>query len=135
MQGFEDVTVSWKGEDFTIPANRQLLLVAQIEDALAGGTGQQAISVLLRPEGPPYARIAMAFGAALRFGGASVTDDEIYLSMMEDLARDKADAVIAVQTSIMALLTIVSPPMGRALAGFAEKKSKAETPKVKKAKE
>jgi len=123
MHGFEDVTVSWKGDDYTIPANRQLMLVAKIEDALAGGTGQQAISVLLRPEGPPYARVAMAFGAALRFGGASVTDDDVYLSMMTELSEDRAEAVIAVQASIMALLTIVSPPMGKALAGYAEKKT------------
>lgn len=124
MQGFEDVTISWDGEDYVIPANRQLMLIAKMEDALAGGTGQQAISVLLRPEGPPYARVAMAFGAALRFGGAVVTDDEIYLKMMDDLAHDKAEAVIAVQGAIMALLSIVSPPMGKALSGMAEKKSK-----------
>lgn len=131
MQGFEDVTVSWAGEDYTIPANKQLLLVAKIEDALAGGSGQQAISVLLRPEGPPYARIAMAFGAALRFGGAVVSDDEIYLSMMDDIARDKAEGVIGVQTAIMALLTIVSPPMGRALSNFSEKKTPKRRPKTK----
>jgi len=131
MHGFEDVTISWDGEDYTIPANRQLMLVAQMEDALAGGTGHQAISILLRPEGPPYARMAMAFGAALRFGGAGVSDDEVYLSMMEGLADNKADAVVAVQGSIMALLSIISPPMGRALAGFSEKKTQVKKPKGK----
>lgn len=124
MQGFQDITIGWQGEEYNIPADRQLLLVARIEDALAGGTGEQAISVLLRPEGPPYARIAMAYGAALRFGGAGVSDDEIYLSMMDDLSRNKAEAVVKVQSAIMALLTIVSPPMGFALTEYTEKKTK-----------
>lgn len=126
MHGFEDVTITWQGDDYTIPANRQLMLVAKIEDALAGDTGEQAIGMLLRREGPPYARLAMAFGAALRFAGCEVEDDAIYLSMMQGLAESEGDAVAAVQGQIMALLTIVSPPMGRALTGFDEKKNLSE---------
>lgn len=123
MHGFEDVTLTWKGEDFTVPANRQLMLVAKIEDALAGDTGEQAIGMLLRREGPPYARLAMAFGAALRFAGCDVSDDDVYMSMMEGLSESKGDAVANVQGSIMALLAIVSPPMSAALTGMGQKKT------------
>ena len=122
MQGFEDVTISWKDVEYTIPANQQLMLVAKIEDALSGDTGKQAIGILLRPEGPPYARLAMAFGAALRYAGAEVEDQEVYLSMMNDLSKNKLDAVEQTQAAIMVMLSIVSPPMGRALSGAVKKK-------------
>lgn len=123
MQGFEEVTLTWKGEEYTVPADQQLMLVAKLEDALSGDTGEQAIGMLLRREGPPYARLAMAFGAALRFAGCHVADDAVYLNMMDGLSKNDADAVASTQGAIMALLSIVSPPMGRALSGYDEKKS------------
>jgi len=54
MHGFEDVTLHWHGQAYTIPANRQMMLIAKIEDALSGDTGQQATSILFRKEGPPH---------------------------------------------------------------------------------
>jgi hypothetical protein len=111
ITGFKDVTISWKGKSYTIPANEQMGLIKVIEEALSGDSGRQAVGVLLAPEGPPYARLASAFGAALRYGGSTVEDGEIYLSMMEDMADQKADVVVLVQSCIMALLSIISPPM------------------------
>ena len=119
MQGFEDVTLGWKGESFTIPANRQMGLVARVEDALSGDTGRQAIAILMQKDGPPYSRLAAAFGAALRYAGATVTDEEIYLSIMEDFTKSKADVVLKLQTVIVALLMVIAPPLGRAVSGRA----------------
>lgn len=130
MQGFDEVTLTWRGEDYIVPADRQLMLVAKIEDALSGDSGKQAIALLLRPEGPPYARLAQAFGAALRFAGCHVSDDEIYLSIMDGLAKSDASTITNTQAAIMALLSVVSPPMGRALSGFDEKKSQKKQPKA-----
>ena len=111
MQGFEDVTLSWQGQSYTVPANRQMMLIAKLEDALSGDSGQQALSVLFRKEGPPHTRLAAAFGAALRHAGASVTDEEVYLSIQRDLiAKSKADKTAAIQSAIYALLSIISPP-------------------------
>lgn len=126
MQGFEDVTLGWKGETFTIPANRQMGLVARIEDALSGDTGRQAISILMQKEGPPYSRLAAAFGAALRYAGANVTDEEIYVSIMEDFSKSQALVVAKLQAVIVALLMVIAPPLGRAVSapvsGDSEKK-------------
>lgn len=130
MQGFEDVTISWKGEDYTIPADRQLMLVAKIEDALSQDSGKQAISFLMRAEGPPYSRLAMAFGAALRYAGADVSDDEVYLSIQDDFAKSKNEVTMKVQGAVMALLMIVSPPMGMAIAKVTEKKSPKKKKKI-----
>ena len=111
MQGFDDVTLSWRGASFVVPANRQMMLIAKIEDALSGDSGQQALSVLFRREGPPYSRLAAAFGAALRHAGASVTDEEVYLSIQTDLiAKSKAEQTAAIQSCIISLLSIISPP-------------------------
>lgn len=123
MQGFEDVTFGWKGESFTVPANKMLMLVCKIEDALSGDAGQQALTVLMRPEGPPHARLARAYGAALRYAGASVTDDEVYLSMQSELAKGGAEGVVAMQSAIINLIAVVSPPLGSALLASGQKKS------------
>lgn len=122
MQGFDDVTLGWGDKTYTIPANRQMGLVARIEDALSGDTGRQAISVLMQKEGPPYSRLAAAFGAALRYGGASVTDEEIYLSIMDDFTKSRAQVAIKLQTVIVALLMVIAPPIGRSVSGPPEKK-------------
>lgn len=111
MRGFDDVTLAWQGVEYTIPANAQMMLIAKIEDALSGDSGQQALSVLFRREGPPYSRLAAAFGAALRHAGARVTDGEIYLSIQSDLVtKTNSQKTEAIQSCIMALLSIISPP-------------------------
>lgn len=124
MHGFEEVKLGWQGEEFAVPPERQLMLIAKIEDALAGSSGRQAVDILLQPSGPPMARLSQAYGAALRYAGASVSDDEVYLSIMEDFASGKADAAVKVQSAIVALLAIVAPPIARKMAE-AEKKPPA----------
>nr|WP_170540971.1 hypothetical protein [Ruegeria arenilitoris] len=117
MQGFEAVTLSWKGVSYTVPAERQLRLIAEIEDALADQSGAPAVMVLLRNGGPSHARLAGAFGAALRYAGANVTDDEVYLSIIEDLASGDPATAVKVQDSVLSLLAIVAPPIHRRITG------------------
>lgn len=126
MKGFEDVTIGWRGDTFTVPADRQLMLIAEIEDALTVGS-KTAMEVLLSPSGPGHAKLSMAYGAALRFAGADVSNDEIYLSIMNDLANRDVDAVVKVQSAVMALISIISPPIAFAISemGDDEKKSEA----------
>jgi len=128
MQGFDDVTFGWKGDEFTVPADKMLMLVCKIEDALAGDSGEQALTVLMRRQGPPHARLARAYGTALRYAGAVVGDDEIYLSLQEDLSKGSADGVAAIQSAVINLIAVVSPPLGSVLmsVGDGEKKSKAK---------
>lgn len=123
MKGFEPVTLSWAGESYTVPAENQLMLIATLEDALAGPSGEQAVSVLLRKGGPSFARLSGAYGAALRYAGADVSDDEVYLSIMDDMAKGGDEEVMGkVQNAVLGLLMIIAPPMGRAVAGLTPKK-------------
>lgn len=122
MIGFEPVTLSWKGAEYTVPADGQLLLIAKIEDALTGGRGGQAITVLMASGGPSYVRLSQAYGAALRHAGADVTDEEIYLSIMSDMAEAKADVAAKVQGAIMGLLAIIAPPVALAISQGSDKK-------------
>ena len=118
MEGFEPVTLRWGGKDFVVPANKTLMLIARIEDALGGANGDQAIDVLLnRAGGPPHSRMAAAFGAALRYAGAMVTDEEIYLDMHRDIAAGERDQIaVKVNMMVLGLLSIISPPTSKALA-------------------
>ena len=134
MHGFDDVTLGWKGEEYTVPANQMLMLVCKIEDALAGDTGEQALTVLMRRQGPPHARLAQAYGAALRFAGAKVSDDDVYLSMQSELSQGGAEAVASIQSAVVNLIAIISPPMGSVLLNVGEKKSDPVTKPKKKAK-
>ncbi len=121
MQGFEDVTLSWQGQSFTVPANKQMMLIAKIEDALGGENGDLPLSVLFRRQGPPHTRLAAAFGAALRHAGAKVTDEEIYLSIQTDMiSKSKREQTASIQACIFALLSIISPPAVASLKGNAE---------------
>lgn len=127
MKGFDDVTLTWQGQSYTVPAGEQLRLIAKLEAALAPDGGQ-AITVLFRNGGPPHAVLAQAFGAALRYAGASVTDDEIYLNIHEDIAGKSQHQVAAkIQTMIWSLMAVISPPVARKLAG-AEKETDAKNP-------
>lgn len=127
MQGFDDVTFEWGGEKYTVPANRQLMLIAKVESALCGDTGRQAVDLLLQPSGPPHAHLAMAFEAALRYAGATVEDGEVYLAIMQDFANGSADAVMKINTATLTLLSVVAPPIGRAMREGDKPKKKAKT--------
>jgi hypothetical protein len=130
MKGFEPVTLSWQGNSFTVPAEDQLRLIAGIEEALTGNSGDQAIAVLASPSGPSYSRLSAAYGAALRFAGAEVSDEEIYLSIMSDFAEHKADAASNVRGAVMALLHIIAPPIALALNAPEPSKKKKKTAKA-----
>ncbi len=127
MHGFEDVTFEWDGEKYTVPANKQLMLVAKIESALVGDTGRQAIDLLLQPNGPPHAHLAAAFEAALRYAGAQIEDGEVYLAIMNDFADGSSDAVTKIAVATLTLLSVVAPPIGRAMRDDKKPKKKAKT--------
>lgn len=131
MKGFEDVTLSYDGKSYVVPADRVLLLVAEVEDALRGRGSQSAVEVLLRSGGPSQARLAQAYGAALRFAGADVRDDEIYIGIQERMAQRDPEALTAVQSAILSLISIVSPPIAMALVDDVPGASKKKPRKAK----
>jgi len=109
--GFQDVTLGWKEDTYVLPAERQMPVIAKIEAALCpDGTGQP-VQVLLTGQGLTYHRLASAYGLALRAAGARVADEDIYLSMMRDLANGDAEAQEKMQLACLGLLEIVAPPI------------------------
>lgn len=94
---FQPVMLSWKGDDFEVPADRVMMLIAQVEDIVT-------LPELLNPRGRPLAKISMAYGTALRFAGAKVRDDEIYASMFKEGSSEAASA------AVNGLLSMMMPP-------------------------
>ena len=131
MQGFEAVTLSWRGQSYTVPANQQMMLIAKLEDALSGESGKSAIEVLFRNGGPPHTALARAFGAALRYAGADVSDDEVYLSIHEDIAASSTkQAFTKLAGMIVTLLAVISPPTFRVSNEAAIKAESAKKPRA-----
>lgn len=129
MKGFEPVSLSWGGATYEVPPSRQLMLVAEIEDALCGGRGGSAVQMLMRDGGPGTARLSMAYAAALRFAGAEVSGDEVYLSIMQGMAEHDPKVQVTIQNAILALLALVAPPiisaLSEAMESGGEKKTQA----------
>jgi hypothetical protein len=100
MRKFADVRLEFGGKGYTILANRLLPLIARLEGIV---TFVELIQIQARG-GVPQAKLAMAYGEALRYAGADVSDDEVYYTMFPGDEEYKSGAVAAAVTGIMALM-------------------------------
>lgn len=123
MGVFQPIKLEWKGEPFTVPADRVMGAIAVIEDVVtlkeiyeAGAKGKVKLS-----------RIASAYGALLRYAGAKVEDDEVYEGMF---AVDSGKAAAAAVTSLLSMM--VPPNAGGKPNGAAGKSQPAAVPSSKK---
>ncbi|MCP5073123.1 MAG: hypothetical protein GY947_07490 [Rhodobacteraceae bacterium] len=114
MDGFKDVTLTWGEDEFVVPADQQMMLIARIEDAIQGQTGIPAVQTLLNGT-PPLSRLAAAYGGALRHAGAKVSDADVYLTIQEDLSVGDHASAQKLQLMILGLLKIMSPPLAEKL--------------------
>lgn len=114
MDGFSDVTIEWRGVPYTIPANRMMPLVHQVEDIVMGTRGVQAL-VLLLNGWVGHGRLSSAYAAVLRYAGCQVSDADVYLQLQRDIANGGGE--VAAQMSIWGaeLAAIISPPINEAL--------------------
>jgi hypothetical protein len=117
MSSFDDINLEWEGKPFIIKSNRVLGAIARIEDVIT-------LSELQRfgmRGGSPLAKIAMAYGAVLRYAGAQVTDEEVYRGLFSQGKKTSAETVML---SIHSLVSMMIPPMpeekGTPPAGKAE---------------
>jgi len=101
MGAFDAVTLAWAGFEYVIPANRVMGAIARIEDVVTleelGRYGERGTM--------PLAKLAMAYGAVLRYAGAKVKDEEVFAGMFSD-GQKQNDLV----TALMSLLTMMLPP-------------------------
>lgn len=101
MGHFEPIPLEWSGKKYLIPADNVLRVIAQIEDVLTLGQLASAQS-----HGRlPLAKIAIAFGIALRHAGAEVSDEDVYNGMFSaggaELQRRALTAVFTLQAMMV----------------------------------
>nr|BDD44161.1 hypothetical protein 28 [bacterium] len=96
MAIFEPVTLTYSGEDYTIPRDEILQVIAMIEDVVTLGELSGGGKV-------PMAKLAMAYGLALRHAGAKVSDEEVYSSLFAEGQHNATQAVTG-------LLAMMIPP-------------------------
>lgn len=103
MDVFKEVTFTFDGVEYVLPAEQQLRAIAKIEDVLTLGE-------LGRAQGGgriPLAKLAIAYGIVLRECGAKLTDEQVYNGMFKDGGRELARRSLA---AIVALQALMIPP-------------------------
>lgn len=97
MAIFEDITLTFGGDEYTIPSNGVMRLIAKIEDviSLQDLTGQ-----------PKLSRLAEAYTVALVYAGCKkVNTEDVYASLFGDGGREN------IQNSITTLIQMMVPPV------------------------
>ena len=99
MSVFQPVTLAWQGKEYEIESDKVMMLIAKIEDVIT----LSEVYNYAQKGAAPVAKIAMAYGVALRYAGASVRDDEVY----KGLFGGGDDSIPA---ALNALLAMMIPP-------------------------
>jgi hypothetical protein len=97
---FDPVTLTWKGTDHEVAPDKIMGLIARIEEIVT----LSEIHAAVQKGGMPLAKLAMAYGASLRYAGAKVDDAEVYASFFA------AGAGAAIPGAVQALLVMMVPP-------------------------
>jgi hypothetical protein len=116
MNIFDPVTLAWKGEEHTVEPDRIMGLIARIEEIVT----LSEIHAAAQKGGMPLAKLAMAYGAALRYAGAKVQDAEVYQSFF---AGDGGKTIPGAVAALMAMM--VPPVRGGDKPPAATKKTRA----------
>lgn len=103
MGSFDDIHLEWADRKYTIKRDRVLGAIARVEDVLT----LSELSRFHQRGTAPMAKIAMAYGAVLRYAGAKVSDDEV----AQGLGEMNADSVVE---AIMGLLLMMAPKLSSA---------------------
>lgn len=110
MSIFQDVEISWNGENYKVEHTKVMRLIAVIEDHVRIGD-------LVNEAGPKLSKLAMAYAAALRFAGARVGDEEVYETFFDGgKGPEKALELSS------GLLMLMMPPASLKQNGDAKKK-------------
>lgn len=94
MAVFKDVTLGFRGNEYTIPHNKVMRLIAIIEDIVS-------LRELTTGNGPKLSRLAEAYAEALKYAGAKVEIDEVYEALF---IGEGAAEVSQIVTSLVLLM-------------------------------
>ena len=103
---FEPVKLgTWKGQEYTIPAEEVVRCIAKVEQAVSiFDLMAMRASGRLRPM-----QLCQGLGAALRHAGAAVTDEELYDELFKGRERAK-DFVLRAWALLSSLEEMMIPP-------------------------
>lgn len=118
MGVFTPVELEWKEQIFTVKPHKVMGMIAAIEDVI---TLPELQAHCLRGS-PPMGKLSMAYGVALRYAGARVTNDEVY-----DFAFSSSQSQLSVMQAAMGLMKMMLPPAARARLEAAEAEGEVET--------
>jgi len=100
MAIFNPVIFGWGGNDYTVPAERVLGLVAEIEEVIT------FTDLIATKDRPNLSKLARAYSAALRYAGAKISDEEVY----QGLFKPGGAVFLEMQKAIIVLMAIMMPP-------------------------
>lgn len=98
--GFSEIKLTWDGTTYTIPPRRVLEAISAVEEVITLDVLQR----YMHKGSPPLAKIAMAYGALLRFAGAEAENDDVYSALFSG----NSGAVMA--STVQTLLLLMLPP-------------------------
>lgn len=105
MRKFADVRLVWDNRTYTVRANQLLGLIARLEGIV---TFVELVGIQVRG-GVPQAKLAQAYGEALRYAGCEVEDEDIYYKMFPTVGQP-AETALAVSNSVNGLMALMIPP-------------------------
>lgn len=103
MSVFEDITLGFAGDEYTVKSNQVMKLIAMIEEVIS-------LRELSQEGGPRLTRLAEAYKVALNYAGAEVTTEQVYESLFGNGGANNVANVI--QSLIMMMLppSTYNPP-------------------------
>jgi hypothetical protein len=95
---FKDVTLTWDGEDYTVPASGVMRLIAKIEDIIT-------LQELHDPTGIKLSRVSEAYAVALGVAGCKVSIEDVYGWLLSE------DAEAVIPAAVNGLMMMMVPPV------------------------
>ncbi|MDZ4865911.1 MAG: hypothetical protein SGI91_01190 [Alphaproteobacteria bacterium] len=106
---FENIELTWQGQNYSIPANRVMGAIASVEEVVT----LAELQAYAGRRGAPLGKLAMAYGALLRYAGAKITNEEVYMAVFKSVS-DESGVVVAAITNVMMLM--IPPALRRDIA-------------------
>lgn len=108
---FNDVTIGFKGEEFTIEANKVMRLIASVEEVISLAE--------LTTGKPKLAKIAEAYALMINYAGGNADIESVYESLFVN------DGSQTVQAAIQSLIMLMLPPSSYSAPQETKKKDTA----------
>lgn len=107
MRRFQTITLTHNDQDLVIEPNRVMGLIDVVEEHVTLGeiVTDQSKRGTIR-----FGKLSQAYAAALRYGGAKVTDEEVYISLMPSGDHGALTMQQRATEIVSALLQLMVPP-------------------------